>query len=175
MTSQPLPPSAVHLDADLFRHLLEQAAQSERKRSFLTLHASHQDPAQRLVIGLQPDSFVPIHRHTHAHQWELFVILHGAVDLLIFDDVGLLISRQRIEAGSAMCAIELTPNTWHTVICQQPAVFIEIKQGPFDPSIAAEIAAFSAVEKTVDAPHCLAWLQQASIGQVAPFQRISAK
>jgi len=38
--------------------LLETAAASTRKRSHLLLHADHQDPVQRLLIGLEPESYV---------------------------------------------------------------------------------------------------------------------
>lgn len=165
----------VQLDAALFLRLLDEAALSPRKRSFLTLHASHQDPVQRLVIGLLPESFVPIHRHTQPHQWELFIILRGAADLLVFADTGGVLSRRRIEAGSALCAVELPPQTWHSIVCEQPAVFIEIKQGPFDPAFAAQIADFSALENTAHSAACRAWLQQATIGDISPFQRNSAE
>lgn len=171
MTDTAAPSSQVQLDSVLFQRLLDEAASSARKRSFYTLHTSHQEPVQRLVIGLLPDSFVPIHRHTQPQQWELFIILSGAVDLLVFDDAGCVSSRRRIEAGSALCAVELPPLTWHSIVCQQPAVFIEIKQGPFDASSPAQIAAFSALENTAQTSACLAWLQQAYVGETAPFQR----
>jgi cupin fold WbuC family metalloprotein len=171
VTDTAAPSLQVQLDSALFQRLLDEAASSLRKRSFYTLHASHQEPVQRLVIGLLPDSFVPIHRHTQAHQWELFIILSGAVDLLVFDDAGRVSSRRRIEAGSALCAVELPPLTWHSIVCQQPAVFIEIKQGPFDASFPAQIADYSTLEQTDQTAACLAWLQQARVGELSPFQR----
>ncbi len=161
----------VQLDSALFQRLLDEAALSARKRSFLTLHASHQDPVQRLVIGLLPESFVPIHRHTQPQQWELFIILSGAVDLLVFDDAGKVLSRQHIAAGSALCAVELPPLTWHSLVCEQPAVFIEIKQGPFDAAVPTDIARFSALENSSQTAACLTWLQHATVGDISPFQR----
>lgn len=167
--------SQVQLDSAVFQRLLDEAAASVRKRSFLTLHASHQEPVQRLVIGLLPESFVPIHRHTQPQQWELFIILRGAADVLVFDDAGTVLSRRRIEAAGTLSAVELPPQTWHSIVCEQPVVFIEIKQGPFDPACAAQIAEFSALENTTQSATCRAWLQQATIGDKSPFQRNSAE
>jgi hypothetical protein len=55
--------------------LLETAAASTRKRSHLLLHADQQDQVQRLLIGLEPASYV--RPHVHGEQWEMIVLLRG--------------------------------------------------------------------------------------------------
>jgi cupin fold WbuC family metalloprotein len=58
--------------------LLQTAAASARKRSHLLLHADHHDPVQRLLIGLEPESYV--RAHVHSEQWEMIVLLRGRFD-----------------------------------------------------------------------------------------------
>ncbi len=58
------------LDQSLFSALLDAAAQSPRRRAFKNLHQDFADAVQRVVIAIQPDSYVPPHRHVEAHQWE---------------------------------------------------------------------------------------------------------
>jgi hypothetical protein len=55
--------------------LLDTAAASTRKRAHLLLHADHQDQVQRLLIGLEPATYV--RPHVHSEQWEMIVLLRG--------------------------------------------------------------------------------------------------
>ena len=47
--------------------LADAAAASTRRRSHILLHADHQDQVQRLLIALEPDSYV--RPHVHSEQW----------------------------------------------------------------------------------------------------------
>ena len=49
---------------DDIARLLDTAAASTRKRAHLLLHADHQDQVQRLLIGLEPPSYVRPHVHS---------------------------------------------------------------------------------------------------------------
>jgi cupin fold WbuC family metalloprotein len=53
--------------------LLQAATASTRKRSHLLLHADQQDQVQRLLIALEPESYV--RPHVHSEQWEMIVLL----------------------------------------------------------------------------------------------------
>ena len=55
--------------------LLDTAAARTRKRAHLLLHADHQDQVQRLLIGLEPATYV--RPHVHSEQWEMIVLLRG--------------------------------------------------------------------------------------------------
>ena len=54
------------IDRRQLEDMLEKAAASARRRSHILLHADHQDQVQRLLIGLEPDSYV--RRHVHSEQ-----------------------------------------------------------------------------------------------------------
>ena len=44
---------------------------------------------------MQPGTYVRPHRHSTPPRWELFVVLRGALALLVFDDSGRVEERQR--------------------------------------------------------------------------------
>lgn len=165
-TSCPTQPK-IELASPLFDELLAQAALSPRRRMFRNIHQSHDEPVQRLVIAMLPDSYVPVHRHSRQHQWEMFIVLAGAVDMLAFDEQGIVIFRQRLSAGQPYTGLELPPGVWHTLVCNEPCVFIEIKQGPFDPHQPRETAPFCPVEQSTSSPRFLQWLKQAHVGDTS--------
>jgi Domain of unknown function (DUF6016) len=71
-----------HVTEPQLAQLADAAAASARRRSHILLHADHQDQVQRLLIALEPDSYV--RPHVHSEQWEMIVLLRGRLDLLIF-------------------------------------------------------------------------------------------
>ncbi|WP_031568398.1 WbuC family cupin fold metalloprotein [Rheinheimera texasensis] len=157
------------LDHSLFSALLDAAAQSPRRRAFKNLHQDFAEAVQRVVIAIQPDSYVPPHRHVEAHQWELFVVLAGSIDFCQFDDAGQLISRSTIVAGSTLAGLELAPGIWHSIVAAPGgAVFLEVKQGPFDPAQPRYFAPFAPTEQDLQAGAYLAWLRTALPGDQSP-------
>lgn len=154
---------------EMFATLLDEASRSPRQRMFRNLHQSHDEPVQRLVIAMQPSSYVPIHRHSRAHQWELFLVLAGQVDLLVFDEQGKLCWRNTLTAGASLTGLELPSGVWHSVVCDAASVFLEVKQGPFDPSQPREIAPFCPDEQHNNSPAFLRWLKTATVGDMSPW------
>ena len=61
------------------------AANAERRRAHLNVHETLDANVQRLFIAIEPDTYMRPHRHQEAHKWEFFLVLTGAIDLLIFD------------------------------------------------------------------------------------------
>lgn len=157
------------LDQSLFTELLDAAARSPRRRAFRNLHRDFAEPVQRVLIAIQPDSYVPPHRHVEVQQWELFVVLAGSVDFFLFDDEGKVTSRRTFTAGSALTGLELAPGQWHSIMAAtEGAVFLEVKQGPFDPSQLRHFATFAPTEQDAQAAAYLNWLRTATAGDASP-------
>jgi len=157
------------LDQSLFTELLAAAAQQPRRRTFLNLHQDFAEPVQRVVIAIQPGSYVPPHRHIESQQWELFVMLAGCVDFLQFDDSGRVTARWPLQAGSSFSGLELAPGQWHTIVAPaQGAVFLEVKQGPFDPAQPRHFAPFAPTEQDLQAAFYQQWLCAATVGDISP-------
>jgi len=164
------------LDQSLFTELLHAAAQSPRRRAFMNLHKDFAESVQRVVIAIQPDSYVPPHRHMDAQQWELFVVLAGSVDFFQFDDAGRVTSRRTLAAGSTLVGLELAPGQWHSIVAAgEGAVFLEVKQGPFDPSQPRHFAAFAPAEQDAGSGAYLNWLRSANAGDVSPESQESSR
>ena len=71
-------------------------ASSSRRRAHLLLHEGPQDQVQRLMIMLQPGSYV--RPHHHSQQWEMLVLQQGCGDVLMFDEVGILLDQENSHA-----------------------------------------------------------------------------
>lgn len=115
--------------------LSDSAATAPRRRANLNLHPNLEDPVQRLLNAIAPDSYVRPHRHAApTARWELFVILSGSLAILTFDNAGTVTERIELDASGAVRVVEVPAGVWHTVIALQAGtVVIEFKQGPYAP------------------------------------------
>jgi len=154
------------LDHKLFDALLQQASQTSRKRCAHNLHQSLAENAQRVVIAMLPGSYVQPHLHQEPQPYELCLVLQGSVDMLLFDAVGQLTERLTLAAGTAQSAVELSAGQFHSLIAADPgAVFIEIKQGPFDPAAPRYFADWAPAEQDASAHDFYQWMVSAQPGE----------
>lgn len=143
----------------MLAELSQQARQSPRLRANHNLHQQLEDPIQRLVIAMEPDTLVRPHRHQQT--WEMLLPLRGRFVVLCFDDAGTVTSRTLLGEGCAV--IELPANTWHAVLSlDSNGVIFEVKHGPYDPQTASEFAPWCA--DNADAQQLNTWYAQAQIG-----------
>ena len=70
------------IDNQLLDSLLEQAKSSPRLRQNFDLRTSTEDTSQRMLNALQPDTVVPIHRHTDTS--ETVICLCGRLEEIIY-------------------------------------------------------------------------------------------
>lgn len=154
------------LDAALFSRLLQQASETPRLRCAYNLHQSHSENAQRVVIAMQPGSYVRPHLHQQPQPFELCILLQGSLDMLLFDVDGTVTQRITLSAGASVPALEIGAGQYHSLVATAPgAVFIEIKQGPFDPAAPRYFADWAPEEHTAAAEPFYQWLLQAQPGQ----------
>ncbi len=154
------------LDHKLFDALLQQASQTSRKRCAHNLHQSLAENAQRVVIAMLPGSYVQPHLHQEPQPYELCLVLQGSVDMLLFDAGGQLTMRLTLAAGSAQSAVEVSAGQYHSLIAAEPGVvFIEIKQGPFDPAAPRYFADWAPAEQDAGAHDFYQWMVRAQPGE----------
>ncbi len=136
MTS-PEAPRLVRLDQALFNAVAAEARRSPRLRRNHNLHAEA-EPVQRFLNVLQPGTYVRPHRHCRAEPgagFECFLVLQGAIGLLVLDGEGQVLQRERLEAGGPLRGVELAENQFHTLVALAPdTVMFELKQGPYLPT-----------------------------------------
>jgi cupin fold WbuC family metalloprotein len=126
------------IDQALFDRVAAAARESPRLRRNHNLHAEP-DLVQRFLNVLQPGTYVRPHRHLRASPgagFECFVVLQGAIGLLLLDDAGTVLRRERLDAAGPLRGMELAEGQVHTLVALTPdAVMFEIKQGPYDPAV----------------------------------------
>ena len=138
--------------------LLQAATASTRKRSHLLLHADQQDQVQRLLIALEPESYV--RPHVHGEQWEMIVLLRGQFDFLIFDPQAELV--QRLAMSVASPVVQIPHGTWHSGVALAPETLVlEIKPGPYRPN---EFAPWAPEEGEPTSRAFVHWAASARVG-----------
>jgi cupin fold WbuC family metalloprotein len=143
--------------------LCQQAEYSSRRRQHLNIHSSYRENCQRLFNAIQPNSYIPPHRHSVADKQELLVAIRGSFSLITFDDHGNFI--QSSSFGSELYAdelcssvgVEIPPNIWHTVLARQEnSILLEVKEGPFISGEAKEIALWAPQDGSAEVDSFLA-------------------
>mgnify|MGYP001267850597 CR=1 FL=1 len=153
-------------DKTMFSDLIEEAENSPRRRVNLNIHQSYSDKVQRLFIAMMPDSYVRPHRHVQEHKWEFFMVLEGALDLIFFDSKGVVTERISLCSDGDCQGVEIPPNVWHATVCNEPVVFMEVKQGPYEIMDDKGFADWAPQEGDAGVPAFLATLKQAATGDV---------
>lgn len=96
---------------------------------------------------------------------ELAVVMRGRFEVVTFDAGGTITARQIFGEGTPNMAFELPHATWHTLLpLTDGAAFLEIKQGPYNPAIAAEFAAWSPEEGNSATASFQSWIGTATVG-----------
>ncbi|MFN9618828.1 MAG: WbuC family cupin fold metalloprotein [Synechococcaceae cyanobacterium] len=149
------------LDQSLFDAVAAEARQAPRLRRNHNLHAEA-DLVQRFLNVLQPGTYVRPHRHRRpdpAAGFECFLVLQGAIGLLLLDGQGQVLQRERLDATGPLRGIELAGGLFHTLVAlQSDTVMFELKQGPYVPSADKDfLAAFPAEGTAAAAEQERAW------------------
>jgi cupin fold WbuC family metalloprotein len=130
-----------------------------RKRTHLLLHEGPADPVQRLIIVLQPKTYV--RPHHHSRQWEMLVLQQGRGNLLIFDGDARLMDR--IELSPSSSVLQIPIGVWHGFVVLEPnTAVLEIKPGPYLPN---EFADWAPEEGDASAGSLVEWAANSALGE----------
>ncbi|MDO8698164.1 MAG: WbuC family cupin fold metalloprotein [Pseudomonas sp.] len=147
------------LDRALFADLAAQAAANPRRRQHHNLHQMD-EACHRMVVGLQPGSYIPPHRHLADDKAETLLALQGCFGLLIFTEAGELLEKRLLQAGGECAGVDLPPGVFHgLVVLAADSVLFECKAGPYRPVSEAELAPWAPREGAPEVASYLAWMQ----------------
>ena len=125
------------IDQALFDAVASVAQQRPRLRMNHNLH-QESELVQRFLNVLQPGTYVRPHRHVRAEAgtgFECFLVMQGAIGLLLFDAEGRLLQQERLDAKGSLRGVELAENQFHSLVALEPdTVMFELKQGPYQPT-----------------------------------------
>lgn len=129
------------IDQTLLDAVSQKAKENHRLRMNYNFHASMDEPVQRLLNALEPQTYLPPHRHLHAKKQEIFTVLRGAVLTFLFDDQGNITQTIEINPAKGTYGMEIEPDIWHSlVVLESNTVIYEIKEGPFSPIAPEDMA-----------------------------------
>ncbi|MGM0443325.1 MAG: WbuC family cupin fold metalloprotein [Fibrobacterota bacterium] len=153
------------VDESLLNRLSEDALTSARKRVQYELHAGFDDPVQRFLNVLCPQSYIP--PHFHPDKWELFSLVRGSAAVLLFHDDGTLARREVLRAdGGPAHLCQIPAGIHHSALAlSATAVLLEIKPGPFDPDAPKTFSPWAPAEKSNTASAFQSWMKNAVPGQ----------
>ncbi|MBD2081217.1 WbuC family cupin fold metalloprotein [Leptolyngbya sp. FACHB-17] len=147
------------LTQPLMDSIAEQARSSPRQRKNHNFH-EHHDRVQRFLNVLQPGTYVRPHRHVRpadADGFEFFLVLQGAIGILILNQSGSVIHTEKISATGTTRGVELGEGMFHTLIALEPdTVMFELKEGPYVPMDDKDFLPQFPLENTPDAKQ---WIQ----------------
>ncbi|WP_415410035.1 WbuC family cupin fold metalloprotein [Synechococcus sp. A10-1-5-9] len=124
------------IDQTLFNALAAEAAQRPRKRCNHNFH-KEAEPVQRFLKVLQPGTYVRPHRHVRdvaEAGFECFLVLQGAIGLMILSAEGEVHQQETISASGPIRGVEVAAGQFHTLVAlEYDSVIFELKQGPYVP------------------------------------------
>jgi cupin fold WbuC family metalloprotein len=133
---------------------------SERKRMILPFHKSHADTLHRMFNALQPGTYVRPHRHLSVPKAEVFLVLRGAVEVVVFHDDGRVRDCFALRAGGPAFGLDLAPGLFHSFLVREADTLLyEVKAGPFSESTQQDFAAWAPQEGSPEVPAYLAALE----------------
>ena len=120
------------IDKKLLNAICVQASENERLRKNYNFHETLDAPAQRLLNALQPDTKLPIHRHTHTA--ETYILLQGKLRVLCYNFEKELTDSVVLGQEEGRFGIHVPVGQWHTIEVLEPdTVLFEVKDGPYIP------------------------------------------
>ena len=133
--------------------------ESPRGRVRVNLHPADDDGLHEMFIAIRPGSYIRPHRHLGKS--EAFHLVHGAVDIVAFDESGAISDIVRLAAEGGAFYYRLSAPLYHTVMVRSDIlIFHEITNGPFRPE-QADFASFAPEERDAAAVETyIAELQQ---------------
>ncbi len=154
--------SGIFLDAALLDGLVEKARTAPRRRSHHNLHTDLNAPAQRLLVAMEPDSYVCPHCHRDATKAETLFVLRGCLGALIFDASGRVLEARVLTAGGANVGYDVPPGVLHAIVAlESGTVFLEAKAGPYVPLDNSEWGDWAPLEGSPGVPAYLAAMKAA--------------
>src|SRR3954469_23209575 len=123
------------LSRDLLEGAIAASQSSPRRRVIQPFHRDESATLQRMFNAVQPDSYIPPHRHLHPPKAESWVVLRGALAFFTFDAHGSIEEWGEMRAGGPLVGVDLEPGVYHTFIALEPdTVVFEVKSGPYSPA-----------------------------------------
>lgn len=139
------------VNAALLEKIISQAKNSSRKRVLYSFH-KHPDLVQRMINAIEPESYIPPHKHQSPDKLEVFLILKGKVAVIFFDDEGEVVQSEILDENGPVYGVDIASGIWHMpVSLKEDSVVFEVIQGPYDEKTHKKFAPWAPAEEDHEA------------------------
>ena len=122
------------ISEELLNELALKAKSSVRKRMNYNFHEFESDPLNRLLNAMEPETYIPPHRHKDPDKEEVFLVLRGSIAFFTFDDSGNVTFSIVVDPKKGIYGLDVEKGAWHSlVVLEKDTVVYEIKLGPYAP------------------------------------------
>ena len=122
------------INDEFIKPITGKAKIAPRRRMNYNFHPRLDDPLQRMLNCLEPDSYIQPHKHENPDKCEAFILLKGKLLVIEFDNDGNVISHAILEAGTGVYGAEIAARIYHCIIAlESGSVVYEVKNGPYSP------------------------------------------
>ncbi len=147
------------LTSEILEEGYQASRESPRLRIILPIQRTQDARVQRLVNFMQPGTYIQPHCHPEPHATESICLLHGALEIILFQEDGTITSHHLLTKEMPLFDIE--PGIWHgMVVHEEDTVVFEVKQGPYNANTDKYFAKWAPVEGDPKAPFFLSKLSQ---------------
>ena len=138
-----------------------QARENPRLRKNLNIHPDDGSLCQRLFNAIEPDSYIPAHRHLDPEKDETFLLVRGKLGVILFADSGEVVETILLATDGEFLAADIPYGIYHTAVSLAGGtIFFEAKGGPYLPLREEEQATWAPAAGTPAAAVCLARLKE---------------
>jgi cupin fold WbuC family metalloprotein len=141
-TALPAPTGdVIVIDEQVLADLCNKARSNRRRRIILPLHKSLAATTHRMLNAIQPDSYIPPHRHLDPPKSESVIVLQGVLVVFVFDLKGNITAMHRLAHSSPQFGIDIASGLFHTFVAMvADTVIFEVKPGPYEQTSDKDIA-----------------------------------
>lgn len=139
------------VDDKLLERVVSEAKNSSRKRAIYRFH-EYPDLVQRMINAIEPESYIPPHKHQNPDKPEVFLILKGKVAVVFFNDEGQVVQTEILDENGSVHGVDIAPDTWHMpVSLKEDSVVFEVIQGPYEEATHKKFAPWAPLEDNHEA------------------------
>nr|WP_321407846.1 WbuC family cupin fold metalloprotein [uncultured Carboxylicivirga sp.] len=140
------------INDELLKPVIEESRNNNRRRKNYNFHRVLEDPLQRMLNVLQPDSYVQPHRHMNPDKREAFIILKGKLLVVIFNEGGEIMDSAVLDNTTGSYGYDIDAGIFHSIIALEPdTVVYEVKDGPYFPLDDKNFASWAPAEGDANA------------------------
>jgi len=149
------------ISQEILDMVTREAKTTPRLRKNLNFHQHDDSSCHRLLNAVEPDSYIPPHRHLGLEKDETIILLRGSLGVVFFDGGGNVLETAILSLGGVAVGVNIPHGEFHTLVSlENGTVFFESKAGPYRALTAEERAPWAPGEGSDESGEYLAELRK---------------